>query len=114
MEDKKIMEEFQEILKKATTDRTVLRNLKTLIVKAQRFELAAWVRELEVKSFPPSEDDKLASKVSGCLAMVDIKCDDPTAWKIYMAIKTLIEKGEEFSIKDAAEIKAKAQNLEDS
>lgn len=97
------------LLEEAKKNKKVLRSMKDLAVKAQQFELASQLRDIEVANFPESEEEKMGRNFQTALAMVDIKCDEDLAYKIYVTTKEFLEKGGEFSLKDAANIKVNVE-----
>ena len=109
-----MQELLNELLEKAKSNKKGLVMLKECAVRCQQFDLAAQLRQME-KDFPHSEEVKEAIKYSNdvkiAFSMVELKVDEETCWLIGKTIKKHIELGGQFSVKDAAELLSKRDEL---
>ena len=106
---------FNSYLKEAKKDVKKLRDLKTLFVKHQQFELASNVRDIEKELYPISEKDDIlkndAKTFKIALALFDFNVEEKVAFTVFNVARMIIEKNVEFDLKDTIEIKALAEKL---
>ncbi len=107
-----------DLLDKASSNKQVLKHLKTAAVHAQSYELAASLGELEKDKFPETKEVKEAKEISNAtellLRMVEIGSTPISAYRIYQAMKVFGNKKGKFDIKDAAKIIADSRRIFDS
>lgn len=110
----KLIEELIESVKK---DKKSLIALKKLSADCKNFELAAKLRDLEQKLFPESKEVKSVKaktlELRNLFGLVDLDIPQRTCYVITETIKIYSKKGNKFSIKDAAIIKAKEHQIFD-
>ena len=103
------------LLKKAETDKSIMKNLKNVAVKCQDFELAARLREMENFFFPETEEIKKskdeANNIKNALHMVGIQVDLKDVWLVLNTIRVYDTKGGSFSIDDATKLAIKREEL---
>lgn len=106
---------IKKLIESAKSDRTKLIEVKNLAVKLQQYELASNLKDLENELFPISEEDKKlkfrAVDVSMALKLCDLNSTSSTAFVVDSVIKVLNKKNGNFSLEDAAKIKAKKKEL---
>ncbi len=102
---------LMDLLKAAKKNKKGFALLKLVAVRCGQYELASQLREIELKTFKETDDEKEAAKIKTVLAMVDIDVSDEQAWVISKAISKHNETKDGFSIKDVSEIRAKQIEL---
>lgn len=110
------MEELlMQMLEKAKTERRLLVAFKNLDVKMQQFELASRLRDIEIKYFPETEQEKELNKSLGqidtALRMVGFEIPKKNLYRIIETIKTEEQKKGSFMINDAIDINTRAENI---
>ena len=104
-----------ELFEKAKTNKSVLRSLKMTCVKAQLFELGAYLRDIENNNFPETEEQKeakgKAKELKDAFRMVELNIDESVCWLLAETIKMSNKKRGNFSVNDAVDIMAKKQRL---
>lgn len=105
--------QFELMMDAAAKNRDLIKALKNVFVRQKEYELAAFWRDTERKLFPMPEDSKeqinLAEKLSTVFRMSGLTVSEEHSWIIYQNVKSFIEKGEQFSLDDAAGIESKAK-----
>jgi hypothetical protein len=100
---------FLELLEKGKTDRATLCALKIAAVRSQAFELASSLREMELKNFPETVQEKEAIEIGVntalVLSMVGIKVQRREAWIIQQSIKQASKRKGKFSTENANNIR---------
>ncbi len=108
---------LSELLEKSKKDKKSLIMLKHLAVSCQCYELAAEIRGIEVELFPESKQIKQEKHFAGNLNllfnMVGFEISKKGCWILFETMKTHAKKKQNFSIEDAAKIKAKAEQIFD-
>jgi len=108
---------IESVLESLKGDRTNFRRLKNLLVYAQNYELAAYVREKEKEFFPEDEEEKqeiaYAKEMHLLFKMVELKVSPEGAWLAAKALEEFKRLGGEFSIKNASKLIAKQRQLFD-
>ena len=110
---------MKEIIEKLATEakgnRKLLHDLKCAAVNSNLYEVAAKLREIEVKDFLESHTNspeyKEAEEFHLILRMVGVNCTMREAYVVSQAAKGFLEKKGDFDVKDAAEIRAKALKI---
>lgn len=78
-------------------------------------DTVAKIRQFELDNFPEEkefrEERTFADKAELLFRMVKIGTDEKTAWLTYRTVQAHLKKKGSFSIKDAAEIMAKAEQI---
>ena len=110
------MEELiQQFLEKVKTDKQALAHFKNAAVSVQQYELACKIREMEVSSFPKTDEQQVAyseaKKVQGVLGLVDASASLGMCWAVNEAIKLYHQKGGSFNTDDASVILVKRNEL---
>lgn len=98
-----------QLLNEAKKDRSKFKALKEMAVKIQSFDLAAELRKIEKEHFVANEDDrKMLKKVEdfqNALALVGLTVEEKHCYLIMQTAERVDRLGDQFTIKDAAEIK---------
>lgn len=85
-----------DVVEKAKSNKQVLRKLKDASVHAQMYELAAELRDIEVKNFPKSEEQKeaewLARNIQTLLSMGNLSVPVNTCWLLFQIISVYNKK----------------------
>lgn len=106
---------LNDLLEKAKKDKLILKELKHLAIKAQEYDLAANIRELEKELFPDSEEAKLAKekskKINLALRMVNIDIPEDVCWLIAETLTLYSQMGAKFSVNEAVELVFKKEEL---
>jgi len=106
---------FMQMVEKAKGDKRLLKALKGMAVKAQQFELACNLREMETSLFPESEEVKKikeqAKRTNLLLRMVDVQTNDAICWIVNEAIKIDTKKKGKFSMDDAHNLIQKRKEI---
>lgn len=104
-----------QLLEKAKTDKPTLIALKASAVKAQQYELASNLREIERELFPETKEQSLEIKKAGELnllfRMVDLNIDHATCWLIAAALEVYKRRKNRFDTADAAKVVAERNKL---
>jgi hypothetical protein len=99
---------LNELLEKAKTDKRILKYLKEATVRAQSYEFASYLRDIELQNFPETPEEKEAKEISRAadllLRMVEIGTTPSLAYRISQAFKIFGKKKGKFDIKDASKI----------
>lgn len=108
----KLLQEFQEV---ALSDKKLLNQFKNLLVKCQKYELAASVREVEKEKFPETDEEKeaknLVREYRNVLGMVKIETEDQTIYTIAKVMDLYRKKKGKMNIEDCAKIIATAKEI---
>jgi len=100
--------EIQERLFELIENKASIKHIKNAAVAAKNFELAAEIREIEVKMSPKrnssSEEMKDASLMKSALAAANLDVDTETAFVIHRISQLIHEKGGGLDIRSIAEI----------
>ncbi len=113
------LEETKKLLI-AAFDKSLLNKRSLLVfkdaaIRLQDFQLAASIRDVEKLMFPESQELKEAkiytSAVQLTLSAMGVKAPDSTLWLVSKTIERHKEKGDQFSLKDAAELTAESQRI---
>ena len=109
----KIMNEIAEFVKK---DESAFNDLKTFASQHELINVSINLREKESDYFPETKEMKKVKEsvitAKGCLAMTGMVINDEKAVYIIASVIGMVNKlGEQFSLKDAAEIKMKADEI---
>ena len=115
MEDKEIEQLLRKLLEKSKQDKTVLNSLKNTSVKAQIYELAATLRDIETTVFPESLEEKEAKRIgqelNAFLRMADLVVPNKECWLIFSLFKLYAKKKGKSSIKDVTDLQFKAREF---
>lgn len=106
--EEKLMLLLLEVCKK---DKKLFKSLKDLAIKAQMYELASELRTFEKENFPVTEQELQVQMIGTLLRMTDINSNDRATYIISELMK--IPNIMDFSIKEASELKAQAEELFD-
>lgn len=94
---------------------TKLRELKRLFVEHKDYQLASFIREIELREFPIGEDEEKmmadANRLTRALSMLGLNVSDKNSFIISKVVEMLIEEKEHFNLRQAEEIKALADKL---
>lgn len=106
---------FEKLIEAAKNNRKGFNRLKDAVVTCEQFELAAKLRQLEIKTFPDTEEVKLAKeqarKLNVLFRMVDLNIKEDICWLINETLKMNNEMRGEFSIDDAVELMLKKERI---
>jgi hypothetical protein len=103
------------LLVSATASKSALNNLKDVAIECREYEIASWLRELEKSRFPDTDEVKAIKKkvetFQAALALCEIKAPEEVVYKVIEASEKFNAIGEDFSVKDAAEIIVKTKEI---
>lgn len=106
---------LQKLLVDVKTNKKALIRLKNTAVTSMNFELAAKLREMEVKLFPETKEEKdakeLAKKLNLVFRTVDLSISDETCWLIHETLREFNKKKGNYSIKESSKLLAKQKEI---
>lgn len=100
-----------ELLEESKKNKKTLNKLKSLSVEFGLFELAAQLRQIEIDLFPDKEEQVHAKSLSLAFRMVGLNIDAEHCFMINETIIAFNDMNSDFSLKDAAKIIAKKEEL---
>ncbi len=104
------------LMKEAKESRDFLKGLKSIAVNCQKYELAAALRDVEVKQFPRAKTTNAnyteaeTFKTLLNIAELNLKHTE-TAYLVLAIAKIVIKKGGESALKDVAKIQAEVKEI---
>ncbi len=102
---------FADFINEVSKSKHDIVMLKNMAVKRKQLELAAYLRDIENSQFPVTKQQKVAEKIgeelSSIFGMVNLNTPPNVAYTIFLAVNSYKTKLGQFSLKDAAEIRAK-------
>jgi hypothetical protein len=106
---------LKALLEEAKKSRKSLIVLKNQAVICNQYELASEIREMEKELFPETEEEKAAKEhakqLKNVFMMFGLNVPEAECWTISKALDVYKDKGKEISLKDAAIIKMKAEQI---
>jgi len=104
---------IRDLVQKAMNNKKLLQDLKTIAVNNKYFEIAAHLREIEIKKFPETPEIKQIKKDIGIfnigLRMLDVSAPDKLAYKILELSKNY----KKITVDNITDINTKANNIFD-
>jgi len=109
---KTTLQKVEELINK---DRKSLQGLKNLALKNEAFELAAELREIEIKKYPKAKSSNKSYKEADgfrtCLRMTELGMSLKQAYIALETAKSFIEKGGKFDMDTATTIVFEAKEI---
>lgn len=103
---------LSNFLYESLKDKTSIDNLKLALVNSKQFEFASEIRSIEKELFPITKEaieaEQKAQEIEILFNLLGIKTDYKTAWLMFSAIELYLDKKGKTDLKDAADLKAKA------
>lgn len=107
--------DINQLLTIAKTNKRAFKALKNVAVQCQTYELAANLRDLELKLFPESEELKKAKKEiidwQTAFRMVGLNIEDSTAFLVVKTVLLSQKKKGKFSLQDASDLQVQRDVL---
>jgi len=108
--------ELKSLLESASKDIKSLNELKNIAVRLGQYELGAKCREIELKLFPITDEEKQAEErykqIELVLRMVEVGFDNEKVYyKIDKALELFKKKKGKFDLKDASKIICDADRI---
>ena len=104
-----------QLFEESKKSKKELLSLKNAAVVCQQYELAANIRQIETTLFPETEETKaakmLAKELQTLFKMVELDVKEEICWLVYQVVKGYSKKKGSFSLKDAAKLIAKRNDI---
>lgn len=106
---------LMKMLEKAKENHKGLKMLKDTAVRCQQYALAAKLRDIEIETFPETQEQKdakaLGKELSLLFRMVELNISDDVCWLIAKTFESHRKKKGKFSIDEAVTLRFKREEL---